>query len=76
MAKIDRTQVSALKRLMQNDAWNVVQQALDNRVNKLKSEPTNGSNAFETLRMLHMNQGKIEGLVEFFNDLDKLAFDD
>lgn len=76
MAKIDKTQAAALKRLMATDAWSVLEQALDNRLMKLKKEEVNGSNEFETLRMLHKVQGKIEGLVEFFDDVEKLAFDD
>ncbi len=74
--KIDKTQAAAIKRLMQSDAWSVVEQALANRVNKLKAEEVNGSDEFQTLRMLHKKQGKIEGLVEFFEDLEKQAFDD
>lgn len=76
MAKLDKAQVGALKRLMQNDAWDVLTQAYENRVKRLQSEPTVGQNAFEELRMLHKQQGKIEGLVEFFSDIEKMAFDD
>lgn len=76
MAKITLTQSSALKRLMQTDAWDVVDQALANRVNKLRGEPVSGQNEFETLRMLHVHQGKVDGLIEFFDDLEKLVFDD
>lgn len=76
MAKIDKVQSSALKRLMESDAWKVVEQALANRVEKLRGEEVSGTNEFETLRMLHKNQGKVEGLVEFFNDLERQVFDD
>ena len=76
MAKIDKAQAGAVKRLMQSDGWSVIETALANRVSRLKAEEVNGSDSFETLRMLHKKQGKIEGLVEFFEDLEKQAFDD
>lgn len=76
MAKIDKVQVSALKRLMTTPGWDVLEQILATRVSKLKGQEVNGSNEFETLRMLHKNQGKVEGLVEFFNDLETQSFDD
>ena len=74
--KIDKNQGAAVKRLMQTDAWAIVEQALANRVARLRAGEINGSDAFETLRMLHKQQGKIEGLVEFFDDLERQAFDE
>lgn len=75
MAKIDRTQAAALKRLMSTDAWGVLEQAYLNRMSAILRQEVNGLDAFQTLRMLHRQQGKAEGLREFFEDIEKLAFD-
>lgn len=76
MAKIERAQASILKSLMQDEAWVVVEQALANRISRIQGEPINGSNEFETLRMLHRSQGAVDALTAFFEDLEKLVFDD
>lgn len=76
MAKIDKAQRSALKRLMTSPGWDVLEQALANRLATLRKEPIVGGTAHEELRMLHKQQGKIEGLVEFFDDVEKQVLDD
>ena len=76
MAKIDKVQAQAIKRLMQDDAWTVVEIALENRLRRLRDQEVTGNNEFETLRALHKQQGKVEGLAEFFEDLEKQVFDE
>ena len=74
--KLDKGQAALLKRLMQDDGWDVLKIVLNNRLLRLSSEPITGSSAFEELRALHKKQGKLEGLVEFFDDTEKMAFDE
>ena len=70
-----RAETVAIKRMMEDDAWDVLMQILARRLERLRGEPITGQNAFEELRMLHVRQGKIDGLVEFFDDIEKLSFD-
>ena len=76
MAKIEKSQASALKRLMQDDGWSVLEQALENRIKTLQEEEITGNDAFETLRALHKQQGKVEGLKDFFESVERLVFDE
>ncbi len=62
-----------LKRLIQDDAWNVLMEQLQKRLDELNAEPITGQNAFEELRSLHMKQGRIDGIKQFFDDIERLA---
>jgi hypothetical protein len=76
MAIIDKHQGALFKRLMQEEGWAVLEQALANRIARLQAQPISGTTAFESLRALHTRDGKVEGLREFFDDIEKMAFDD
>lgn len=75
MTQITKVQGAALKHMMQGDAWNVVMQLLGNELDTLRDQEVTGTNAFETLREVHTRQGKIVGLTDFFNKLERGAFD-
>lgn len=42
-------------------------------VEKIQAEEITGSDAFQQLRMLHINQGKMEAMKEFFDQLEAEA---
>ena len=49
---------------------------LGDHITAINDEEIVGNNEFESLRMLHTNQGKVKGLEEFFDKLERGAFDD
>lgn len=71
-----RAEASALKSLMKESGWSVLEQKLADHITKLEAEKVVGGNAFEELRALHTKQGKVDGLREFFDMLERGAFDD
>ncbi len=68
---LNKTEKAQLTSLIQHDAWELLAGLADERVRFLKDQDVVGQNAFEELRMLHKNQGKAEGLVEFFKDVEE-----
>lgn len=67
---LNKLQKQKLGRLVRDDVWDILVLALDEQIVKIQSEKVTGSNDFETLRMLHTNQGKVDGLKEFFNKVE------
>lgn len=71
----DKKKLTALiKRAVQDESWDAVMFVLDEHLKALNEEPVTGSNEFETLRSLHVKQGKIEGIKEFMEKLEKGEF--
>jgi hypothetical protein len=71
----DKQQISRLKQLVQDDGWDVLRAILAQHIVELDQQEITGNNEFETLRELHKKQGKVEGLAEFFDKVEKLDFD-
>jgi hypothetical protein len=69
-----REEIAMLRRIQQEDVWGLISRLLNERIGQIKDEEVVGNTDFETLRMLHKNQGKVEGLAQFFEDLEKGAF--
>lgn len=75
MAPLQKHQTVAIKRMMQSADWDILENILAIYLSELATEPVSGSNSFEELRALHLKQGKIDGLKEFFDKLDRLNFE-
>ncbi len=75
MAQLDKGQLALLKRIQQEDGWDVIMRALQQHIDDLRAQEITGNNEFETLRALHKNQGKVDGLLEFFEKVEKQSFD-
>ena len=75
MTKLNKLQCSQIKGWMQEESYNAVFQFFQNRLEEIRSQEITGNTEFETLRALHKKQGREEALLEFFNDLDKQAYD-
>jgi hypothetical protein len=73
---LDKGQIALLKKLVRDDGWDVLMLALAQHIDKLNSEPITGNTEFETLRALHTKQGQVDGLTEFFSDIEKMNFND
>lgn len=75
--KLDKGQSMLLKKMMQHDdGWDILILALGQYVEHLNVDRTYGSNEFETLRDLHVKQGKVDGVKEFFDQVQQLNFND
>lgn len=75
MAKpLDKGQERTLKQLVKEDAWDVLILAMGIFIDRVNATPASGTDAFQTLRDLHIKQGKVDGLREFFDDIEKLNF--
>ncbi len=75
-AKLNKLEISQLRKLQQDPVWDVVERMLAGRIDSLKREEIAGQSAFQELRQLHRNQGGIMHLRKFFEDLEQGAFDD
>lgn len=76
MASLNKSEASAIKSLQREAGWEALVKLLGEHVESLRAEPITGSNAFEELRSLHTKQGKIDGLLEFFDIIDQKAYND
>lgn len=76
MTTLEKGQQALIKRLMSEDGWDILTGILlASYVSRLRDEPITGMNEFETLRDLHTKQGKVEGLTEFFSNVEQMNFD-
>lgn len=75
MAKIGKTEASMIRNLMNEQGWQILQGLLADRIRDIQAEKIVGTNEFDTLRLLHTNQGKVDGLSNFFASLDEGAFE-
>lgn len=70
---LDRLQKQTLQRMVKEDSWDILVYSLKEYIDRIQAEEVIGSNEFETLRTLHIKQGKISGLTEFFSKVEQGA---
>lgn len=68
-----KAEASAIRTIMQGAGWEVIVKLHGEKIEKLRAEKVTGTNEFETLRALHIREGKVEALTEFFEELENLA---
>lgn len=66
---------AALKRLQDDQSWNVVLRVVAEQIEEWKDEPISGQDAFQELRMLHRRDGKVDGVKELFDKLERKSFE-
>ena len=66
---------SKLKAFVKDDIYDLLMKLVYERVAQWNTDRPSGTNAFETLRAMHIRDGKVDGLTEFFSDLEKNGFD-
>lgn len=71
----DKGQIAQLKRLVQEDGWDILTGVVLAGYLEKINVPITGNNEFETLRDLHTQQGKEEGLKDFFDYVEKMGFE-
>lgn len=72
MAKLEKSHLALIKRLLKMDEWDAMQAALEEYINELRAQQPSGRNGFETLRALHRKEGGVDHLREFFNKLERI----
>jgi hypothetical protein len=64
-----------LKSFVKSDVWDLMMKCVYEKIGQLNAERQSGTNAFETLRAIHYRDGKVDGLTEFFSELEKNGFE-
>jgi hypothetical protein len=77
MVKITKTEASMIRSIHTEPGWNVIVRMLGQRIEELgaRAGSVQGETEFQTLRALHRAQGGIEELKQFFEDLERGAFE-
>lgn len=71
MSKLNKIDSGAVLALMEHKGWETLLKLVALTINELNSRPVTGTNEFETLRSLHVMEGKVEALEQFFNELEQ-----
>lgn len=73
---LTKQQQAQIKSIMQDPRWDAVQRFLALKLAQWRAEPVSGQSAFEELRSLHKRDGKVDGVLELFDQMERQAFDD
>lgn len=68
---LDKLQEGVLKRLVREDAWDILVKAMGEYIDKINAEEITGGDAFQELRALHERQGGVKHLKAFFDAIEK-----
>lgn len=71
MSRLNKTESGQVMRMMETPGWDALTTLVAATINDLNSRTAGGTNAFEVLRSLHMREGKVAGLREFFEGLER-----
>lgn len=73
--KINTADKARIKQIMKTDDWESIIKFFGIKIESWRAEKVTGTSEFEELRMLHTNQGKVDGLTEFMDQLERQAFE-
>ena len=74
--RVSKAQQAQARSLMKDARWEAVIRFSALKLEQWKSERVTGATAFEELRAMHTRDGKVEGLVEFLDQMERQAFED
>lgn len=69
---ITKAERTLIRKLMRDDGWTALLSFVAMKVDSWKDAGISGRTAFEELRMLHTRDGKIQGVKELFDEIDRL----
>lgn len=72
---LTKAQQGQIRSLMKENGWEAVTRFVALKLDQWRAEAVTGQNAFEELRTLHKRDGKVEGLLEFMDQLERQAFE-
>lgn len=64
-----------LKSLLKGEVWDLVMKFAGLKIKQWQADAVSGENAFQELRALHKRDGKVDGLNEFLEQLEKQQFE-
>lgn len=70
MAILNKSDSAQIFSLMEHKGWGVLTKLVAMTVNDLNARKAAGTNEFEVLRSLHIKEGRVDALKEFFNDVE------
>lgn len=73
---LTKPEQSAIKSLMKEDRWNAVIKFVALKLDQWREQQINGATAHEELRALHKRDGKVEGVTELFDQMERQAYDE
>lgn len=74
--QLNKAQQAQIRSLMKDDRWDAIVRFFGLKIEQWKGEKVNGDSAFQELRALHTRDGKVEGLTEFFDQMERQAFEE
>lgn len=72
---MNKFQKQQIKALMLDEKWEGLMTFFQETIDKYQNENVIGQTQFETLKMVLMKEGKIIGLKDFFDQLEKYGFE-
>jgi hypothetical protein len=71
MAKLNKTDSAILAANIGKPVWEVMMKLAAMTINDLNGREVPGTDAFETLRALHIREGQVRGIREFFDGVER-----
>ena len=71
---MDKLKSNQIKALARTEQWEALTSYVDEVIKRWQDENVIGATEFETMKLLFMREGKINGLREFFKYLDENSY--
>ncbi len=75
MSGLNKAQHAQVRSLMKDERWDALIKFSGMKLDQWREQKISGNDAFQELRALHTRDGKVEGLLEFLDQLERNAFD-
>ena len=72
---LTKAQQAQIRSLMKDDRWDSVMRYVALKIDQWRADRISGQNEFETLRALFTRDGKVDGVNEVFDGMEKQAFE-
>ena len=72
LQKLDKAKVKAWIR-DSDGSYDIISRLMAEYAVIINNTEITGENAFQTLKQLHTQKGKVDGVTEFFNEIERLA---
>lgn len=72
---VNQIQKSQIKALIKDEKWESILAFLQETIEKHQGENVIGTTEFETLKLVFMKEGRIQGLKDFFDQLERHGFE-
>ncbi len=75
MASLTKAEKSQIKALMREPGWSAFLRFVALKTGQWKEAAISGKDAFETLRALHSRDGKVDGVTELLDEMERSALE-